>query len=61
ATVTFPRPYPSAPPVVVAQSPNPAYYTVVGAVSATSATITLVQYAHTPVTDSQTVPWLAFG
>ena len=61
ATVTFPRPYAGAPPVVVAQSPNPAYYTVVGAVSATSVTITLVQYAHTPVTDTQTVPWLAFG
>jgi len=61
ATITFPTPYLGAAPAVVAQSPNPAYYTVVSGVSATGATVTLVQYARTPVTDTQTVTWLAFG
>jgi len=61
ATVVFPVPYPGGAPSVVAQSPDAAYYTVVSGVSATSATITLAQYARTPVTDTQTVTWLAFG
>ena len=61
ATIVFPEPYRGAAPAVVAQSPDPAYYTVVGGVSGTSATITLVHYAHIPVTDTQAVTWLAFG
>ncbi len=61
ATITFPIPYAGAPPAVIAQSPNPAYYTVVAGISATGATITLVQYAHMAVTDTQQVSWLAFG
>ncbi len=61
ATTTFPIPYAGAPPAVIAQSPNPAYYTVVTGVGATGATLTLVQYAHMAVTDTQQVSWLAFG
>jgi len=62
ATAVFPVPYTGAvPPTVIAQSPDPAYYTVVGQVGATGATITLVQASHTAVTDTQVVSWLAFG
>ncbi len=61
ALVTFPSAYNGAPPVVVAQSPNAAYYTAVSNVTATGCQIALVQYAHAAVTDTQTVSWIAFG
>lgn len=41
AAIAFPMPYLGAAPAVVAQSPDPAYYTVVGAVSGAGATVTL--------------------
>ncbi len=60
-SVVFARPFAGAAPVVTAQSPHPDYYTAVSAVTATGATITLVQYAHSAVTDTQIVSWLALG
>ncbi len=61
ALITFPVPYNGAAPVVVAQSPDPAYYTAVSNVTPTGAQITLVQYAHNLVTDTRMVSWVAFG
>jgi len=61
ASIVFARSFAGAMPVVTAQSPNPDYYTAVSAITATGATVTLVQYAHGAVTDTQVVSWLALG
>lgn len=61
APIVFGRAFNGGAPAVIAQSPHPDYYTAVSAVTATGATITLVQYAHGAVTDTQVVTWLALG
>jgi len=62
ATVTFPRPF-AAPPIVLAScaSTNLSYFTNVGAVTATQATLTMTTKSGANATDTRNTNWLAYG